>query len=100
MEPAALSVEASRRVARANGREVALTRAEYQLLAALLSRHGGLISREEAMEAMEAVWGGGEWPRNLTLLRAHVRNLRLKLTQLGLANAVRSSRGRGYALAL
>jgi hypothetical protein len=29
-----------------------------------------------------------------------MRNLRLKLAQVGLANAVRSRRGKGYALAL
>jgi hypothetical protein len=49
---------------------------------------------------MEALWGAGDWSRHLALLRAHMRNLRLKLAQLGLANAVRSRRGKGYALAL
>jgi DNA-binding response OmpR family regulator len=49
---------------------------------------------------MEALWGAGDWSRNLSLLRAHMRNLRLKLAQVGLANAVRSRRGKGYALAL
>jgi DNA-binding response OmpR family regulator len=32
------------------------------------------------------------------VLRAHVRNLRMKLAQVGLPNAVRSLRGKGYAL--
>jgi len=94
---ASLSLEPSRRVARANGREVALTRSEYQLLDALLSRRGSIVLLEEAMETL---WGAGDWSRNLTLLRAHMRNLRLKLAQVGLANVVRSRRGKGYVLAL
>jgi DNA-binding response OmpR family regulator len=96
-EQTALSLEPSLRVARANGREVALTRIEYQLLEALLDRRGNVVSLDEAMEAL---WGAGDWSRNLSLLRAHMRNLRLKLAQVGLANAVRSRRGRGYALSL
>ena len=96
-EAASLTLEPGLRLARANGREVALTRIEYQLLEALLSRRGGVVSLDEAMEAL---WGAGDWSRNLSLLRAHMRNLRLKLAQVGLANAVRSRRGKGYALAL
>jgi DNA-binding response OmpR family regulator len=96
-EAPVLTLEAGRRVARANGREVALTRTEVQLLEALLGRRGGVVTLDEAMEAL---WGAGDWTRNLTLLRAHMRNLRLKLAQVGLANAIRSRRGRGYALAL
>jgi hypothetical protein len=92
-----LALEPGRRVASANGREVALSRTEYQLLDALLSRRGGVVTLDEAMESL---WGAGDWTRNLSLLRAHMRNLRLKLAQVGLANAVRSRRGKGYALAL
>jgi DNA-binding response OmpR family regulator len=84
-------------VARANGREVALSRTEYQLLDALLTRRGDVVTLDEAMESF---WGAGDWSRNLSLLRAHMRNLRLKLAQVGLPNAVRSRRGKGYALAL
>jgi DNA-binding response OmpR family regulator len=91
-----LSLEPSRRVARANGREVALTRSEYQLLDALMSRRGSVVMLEEAMETL---WGAGDWSRNLTLLRAHMRYLRLKLAQVGMPNAIRSRRGKGYALA-
>jgi hypothetical protein len=92
-----LALEPGRRVVRANGSEVALTRIEYQLLDALMSRRGSVVSLDEAMEAL---WGAGDWSRNLSLLRAHMRNLRLKLAQVGMPNAVRSRRGKGYALAL
>ncbi len=92
-----LTLEPGLRVARANKREVGLSRTEYQLLDALLSRRGGVVSLDEAMESL---WGAGDWSRNLSLLRAHMRNLRLKLAQVGLVNAVQSRRGKGYALAL
>ncbi len=92
-----LTLEPGLRVARANEREVGLSRTEYQLLDALLSRRGGVVSLDEAMESL---WGAGDWSRNLSLLRAHMRNLRLKLAQVGLVNAVQSRRGKGYALAL
>ena len=91
----ALTLDAGRRVARANGREVDLTRTEFQLLAALYGHRGREITQEEALEA---AWGAGEWSGNVGVLRAHMRNLRLKLAQVGLPNAVRSLRGRGYRL--
>jgi DNA-binding response OmpR family regulator len=90
-----LTLDAGRRVAGANGREVDLTRTEFQLLQALYGHRGREISQEEALEA---AWGQGDWSGNVAVLRAHMRNLRLKLAQVGLPNAVRSLRGRGYAL--
>ena len=91
----ALTLDASRRVARANGREVDLTRTEFRLLEALYGHRGREIAQDEALEA---AWGAGDWSGNVAVLRAHMRNLRLKLAQIGLPNAVRSLRGRGYAL--
>jgi DNA-binding winged helix-turn-helix (wHTH) protein len=97
LTPAAhdMSLDPNRRVVRANGREVDLTRTEYQLLDALYRHRGRELTQEEALEA---AWGPGDWMGNLGVLRAHVRNLRLKLAQVGLPNAVRSRRGRGYSL--
>ena len=94
---ASLTLDASRRVARANGREVDLTRTEFRLLEALYGHRGREITQDEALEA---AWGAGDWSGNVAVLRAHMRNLRLKLAQIGLPNAVRSLRGRGYALSL
>jgi DNA-binding response OmpR family regulator len=90
-----LALDAARRVARANAREVDLTRTEFQLLQALHAARGRQLSQDEALAA---AWGPGDWSGNVGVLRAHVRNLRLKLAQVGLPNAVRSLRGKGYAL--
>jgi DNA-binding response OmpR family regulator len=94
---AVLRLDAGRRVISANGREVGLTPTEFRILEAAYSCKGHEISQDAALEA---AWGPGEWSGNLGVLRAHVRNLRLKLAQVGLPNAVRSLRGKGYALVI
>jgi DNA-binding response OmpR family regulator len=94
-EADSLVLRPDRRVAQANGREVALTRIEFRLLETLLARRELSIA-----EAMQAVWGASMGSGTPAPLRSHVRNLRLKLGQIGLGESVRSRRGRGYALAL
>jgi hypothetical protein len=91
-----LSLDPVRRVARANGREVDLTPIEFRLLEAAYARRGRELT---PLEAVEAAWGPGE-RASAAVLRAHVRNLRHKLDQIGLPNALRSLRGRGYSLVL
>ncbi|HEY7465357.1 MAG TPA: winged helix-turn-helix domain-containing protein [Dehalococcoidia bacterium] len=92
---AAMRLDAGRRVISANGREVGLTPTEFRILEAAYSCRGHEISQDAALEA---AWGPGDWSGNVGVLRAHVRNLRMKLAQVGLPNAVRSVRGKGYAL--
>jgi DNA-binding response OmpR family regulator len=92
---AALRLDAGRRVISANGREIGLTPTEYRLLEAAYGCRGRELTLEQALEV---AWGPGEWSGNVGVLRAHVRNLRMKLAQVGLPNAVRSLRGKGYAL--
>lgn len=96
MEPP-LRLMPARRLAIANGREVGLTRTEYKLLDTLMQRRPNEVS---LAEAIEAVWGPVPGSGTPAPLRAHMRNLRLKLAQIGLANALRSRRGRGYVLNL
>ena len=93
----ALVLRRERRVAQANGREVTLTRSEFRLLETLLSTRPREVS---VAQAMEAVWGASSGSGTPAPLRSHVRNLRLKLSQIGLPDAVRSRRGRGYVLAV
>jgi DNA-binding response OmpR family regulator len=51
-------------------------------------------------DVLTAVWGTTEGQGTSELVRAHVRNLRVKLREIGLVDIVRSRRGRGYALEL
>ncbi len=92
---AALEVDARRRVARAHCVEVVLTPTQLRLLELLVLRRNSDLSADEILETL---WGTNEGLGGSELVRAHIRNLRFKLAQLGLEGAIRSRRGRGYAL--
>jgi hypothetical protein len=94
-EAPALGLDSRRRLALFAGREVELTRTEFRLLEVLLAAQPTEVP---LVEILQSVWGFTEGKATSELVRAHVRNLRLKLTRLGLTDAVRSRRGRGYAL--
>jgi DNA-binding response OmpR family regulator len=93
----ALRLDRGRRLALSAGREVALTRTEFRLLEVLFERQPGEVS---LIDVLSSVWGYTEGRGTSELVRAHVRNLRAKLAEIGLPDAVRSRRGRGYALAV
>jgi DNA-binding response OmpR family regulator len=90
-----LTLDSQRRLALANGAEVLLTRTEFRLLEVLQERSPSDVSLEQLLDS---VWGTAEGIGTAELVRTHVRNLRQKLSQVGLPDAVRSHRGRGYAL--
>ena len=95
--PVKLRLDPMGRVAAASGGEALLTRTEYRLLALLFDQS----PREVPLDViLQGVWGFTEGKRTSDLVRAHVRNLRRKLEQIGLGDVVRSRRGRGYALVL
>jgi DNA-binding response OmpR family regulator len=91
----ALVLDAERRFASASGRDVVLTPIEFQILSVLFETRPNDVS---PAVLLEAVWGTSEGRGGPGLVRAHVRNLRVKLNQIGLHDAVRSRRGRGYTL--
>lgn len=90
-----LALDPARRLARVNGREAPLTRIEYRLLESLYAQKPEDVSLHRLLQD---VWGTTEGMGTAELVRTHIRNLRQKLTQLGLPDAIRSHRGRGYAL--
>ena len=90
-----LTLDPQRRLARVDGREAALTRIEFRLLEALYERRPDDLSLERLLES---VWGTTAGVGTAELVRTHVRNLRQKLGQVGLPDAIRSHRGHGYAL--
>ncbi len=91
----ALVLHPARRTAEAGNQEVALTRTEYRLLEYLLERQEAEVPPDELLRE---VWGFQNGAGGTVLIRAHVRNLRTKLARIGLPDAVRARRGRGYAL--
>jgi two-component system phosphate regulon response regulator PhoB len=76
------------------GHEVALSPAEFRLLAFLLENQGRVFSREELLR--------GAWPRNITAggrtVDVHVRRLRQLLEPFGCDDIIQTVRSFGYRL--
>ncbi|GAA2201670.1 response regulator transcription factor [Sinomonas flava] len=85
-------LDLGRRTAEADGRPVALTAMEFDLLAYLMSQPGRVFSREQLIAA---VWGQADYGGGRTV-DVHVAQLRAKL---GEASPLRTSRGVGYSAA-
>jgi two-component system OmpR family response regulator len=85
-----VSLDPGRRRVSADGREVALTATEFDLLAALLRRPGRVRTREELLSE---VWGYAAAAGTRTV-DVHVAQLRAKL---GAASPLRTVRGVGYS---
>jgi DNA-binding response OmpR family regulator len=85
----ALTVDLDAHRVEYTGREIALTRKEFDLLAALLRRPGGAVTREQLLaEVWHTTWHGS--PHTVEV---HVASLRAKLGDPGLVQTVR---GVGY----
>lgn len=73
----ALEIDRARHEARLGGRDLGLTAAELELLAALAERPGVVWPRERLLSRLPA--GGAADGRDLRTVDAHVKNLRRKL---------------------
>ena len=77
------------------GQEVALSPAEFRLLAFLLENQGRVFSRDELLR--------GAWPKNITAggrtVDVHVRRLRQLLEPFGCDDIIQTVRSFGYRLA-
>jgi len=74
-EEGPLRVDLAARIARTGGREVTLTRKEFDLLVDLLRNRGRVLTRERLLER---VWGY-DYPGETRTVDVHVRRLRSKL---------------------
>ena len=77
------------------GREVALTRREFDLLAALAEHPGWVYDRDHLMLG---VWGYSSADVETRVVDQHVANLRRKLDGAGAQGLVQTVRGVGYRL--
>jgi DNA-binding response OmpR family regulator len=92
---AELELDPDSREVRVDGAAVDLTRTEFDLLAALVSRPGRVLQRETLLRE---VWQT-DWEGNLRLVEAHMSNLRRKLAAAGLSHPeIKTVRGVGYRL--
>ncbi|OAN76463.1 two-component system response regulator CreB [Jannaschia sp. EhC01] len=90
----ALSVDTDRHLCRVAGAEVALTTSEFALLAALLRRPDHVVSRAQLVDE---VYGTNIHVSDRTI-DSHIRNLRAKLKDAGLGEAVVTVHGVGLRM--
>ena len=89
-----LALDAVRSEASYEGRTTDLSRNELRILEQLMRRKGGICSREDLMEAL---WTSDAFIDDNTLT-VNVTRLRQTLARIGLAGAIVTYRGQGYAL--
>ena len=70
-----ISIDAAARLVKVQGREISLTRKEFDLLAALVESRGRVLTRDQLLEK---VWGHAFFGETRTV-DVHVRRLRKKL---------------------
>jgi DNA-binding response OmpR family regulator len=90
-----LSLDPGRHEARVSGREVALTRLEFDLLYCLAQHAGRVLTRQDLIDR---VWGAGERidPRGID---AHIRHLRSKIEEdAHIPRRIQTIHGVGYKL--
>ncbi|WP_043442603.1 response regulator transcription factor [Arthrobacter sp. L77] len=90
-----LTMDVEGRTVTLGGRELALTRIEFDLLETLLAGAQRVWTREALLDR---VWGDG-WSQDHHLVEVHIRNLRKKLGE-DMANPrfIRTVRGVGYRM--
>lgn len=86
-----IELETRARVVRRAGKDVRLTRREFDLLRYLIEREGQVLTREDIWEY---VWGWDEYPLHNTV-EVHVKRLRAKLNDRS-QSYIQTIRGIGY----
>lgn len=86
-----LSIDADAHIVLVDGRELALTRREFDLLAALVASRGRVLTRDQLLER---VWGQAFYGETRTV-DVHIRRLRKKLGEPA-AGSIETIIGVGY----
>ncbi len=89
-----LSLAAEAHDARVDGAPVALTATEISILAKLMARPSQVFSRPALVDA---IWGPGMMVSDRTL-DSHLRNLRAKLVEVGMDDAIETLHGVGLRM--
>lgn len=89
-----LTVDLAERVARRKGREIALTKTEFDLLYLFVQNPRRVMTREVLMER---VWGY-DFAGESNVLETYVKQLRQKLEEDGEPRLIQTVRGSGYIL--
>lgn len=94
MQRGALTVDVARHLCRINGHDVALTTSEFSLLVALMRRPDHVSSRAQLVDE---IYGMNIHVSDRTV-DSHIRNLRAKLADAGLAGAIVTIHGVGLRM--
>ncbi len=89
-----ITVDATRRQALCNGRELSLTHTEFALLEYLCRHTGQVVSRTRIEQQ---VWGD-DYDRSSNVVAVYVNYLRKKLARCGVKGIIETVRGSGYRL--
>lgn len=89
-----VELDSARSVARANEREVELTKNECRILVLLMSRAGQVVSRADIMRDL---WESEAFIDDNTLT-VNINRLRATLEKIGVANYLVTKRGQGYTV--
>lgn len=90
-----LTLDPGARLVNVAGRDVVLTRTEFDLLEIMMENQKNIFSRRQLLEA---VWGG-EWYGEIHVVDVHIGHLRKKLVEAGMdEGAIRTVRGIGYGM--
>jgi two-component system response regulator RegX3 len=85
-----LELDRAARAVHLAGRQIAMTRREFELLEALVVRRGSAVSRSDLLDSM---WGARRDPHALDV---HVRRLRAKLEAIDPVRRIETVRGVGF----
>ena len=89
-----VELDLAKSIARADGRQIELTKNEARILALLISRAGTIVSREELMRDL---WDSDAFVDDNTLT-VNINRLRVTLAKIGVRDFLVTHRGRGYSV--
>ena len=89
-----VELDLAKSIARADGRQIELTKNEARILALLISRAGTIVSREELMCDL---WDSDAFVDDNTLT-VNINRLRATLAKIGVRDFLDTHRGRGYSV--
>ena len=94
LEHNGLTLDLSRSIAAANGKQVELTKNELRILSLLMNHAGAIVSREAIMRDL---WDSDAFVDDNTLT-VNINRLRTTLEKVGVTGYLATHRGRGYSV--
>lgn len=94
IESGGVRVDLLQRSASVGGRELELTKSEYELLLFLIENRGRVVSKSALAEHLSGDMA--DMIDDYSFVYAHIKNLKAKLAEAGLSDCIRTYYGAGY----